>query len=74
MTSLNVVGFVAKGRKEDNGILAPVLVKLAIFTMMITLAMILVYTEEKWIGIIVYIKEVVEFALFIYFLKKRRSR
>lgn len=70
---INVVGFVAR-KKSDDGILPPILIKLAIFTLMITLAMILFYTEEKWIGVLIYIKEVVEFSLFIYFLRKRRNR
>ena len=68
---IDVVGFVNDGQRRD--ILLPILAKLAIFTAMITLAMVLFYSNERWAGILLYVKEVMEFALFIFYLRKRRK-
>ena len=65
---IDIVGFV----NERRDILKPILAKLIIFTFMITLAVILYFIAEPWIGIVIYVKEVFEFILFILYLRKRR--
>jgi hypothetical protein len=65
---VNVVGFV--NRKHD--ILKPILAKVAIMVVMTTLATVLYFTAEPWIGIVIYAKEVAEFVFFVWYLKKRR--
>lgn len=67
---IDVVGFV----NERRSIFAPLLVKGIIFTFMITLAMVLFYSTERWAGIVIYAKEVVEFSLLIFYLRKRRIK
>lgn len=67
---IDVVGFV----NERRSIFAPLLVKGIIFTAMITLAMVLFYGTERWAGIVIYAKEVIEFSLLIFYLRKRRIR
>lgn len=67
---LNVVSFVNEGKKKADPV-RPILFKLVMFTVAITLSMILI-SNDIWIGYAVYAKEVIEFILFIYFLKKER--
>lgn len=67
---VNIIGFV-NARHE---ILKPILVKVAIMVAMTTLATVLYFISEPWIGIAIYVKEVLEFVLFVYYLKKGRRR
>lgn len=57
-----------------SSILFPICVKLVIFTAMITLAMALFYNGVGMAGIAIYVKEVIEFALFIFYLIRRRRK
>lgn len=66
---INIVGFVNDRRRD---VLKPILAKLVIFTIMITLAVILYFITEPWVGIIIYTKEVIEFAMFIWYLRRGR--
>ena len=68
---VDVVNFVNDGGKRE--IFKPIIVKLIFFTVMITLAVILYFRHEQWAGIVLYIKEVTEFALFLFYLKGRRK-
>lgn len=70
---INVVGFVNDNSCRVN-VLKPILVKLVIFTATITLAMMLFYSTEKWAGIAIYAKEVLEFVLFIVYLTRKKKR
>lgn len=70
--NIDVVGFVNEGRAKKHDELRPILVKLAFFTAMITLAVMLTYTKEFWVGYVIYAKEVVEFILFIWFLRRHK--
>ena len=67
---VNIVGFV----NMRHEILKPILVKVAIMVAMTTLATVLYFISEPWIGIAIYVKEVLEFVLFVYYLKKGRRR
>lgn len=67
---VNIVGFV----NMRHEILKPILVKVAIMVAMTTLATVLYFISEPWIGIAIYAKEVLEFVLFVYYLKKGRRR
>lgn len=69
---LNVVSFVNSRRRKGEPILKPILVKMFMFTFMVTLAMILIYSDQKWAGYVIYGKEVVEFIVFICYMVKRR--
>lgn len=69
---LDAVEVVAKNGR--NSILVPIIVKLIFFTWTITLAMALFYNGVEIAGIAVYVKEVLEFALFIFYLVKRRRK
>lgn len=69
---LNVVSFVNSRRRKGEPILKPILVKMFMFTFMVTLAMILIYSDQKWAGYAIYGKEVVEFIVFICYMVKRR--
>lgn len=67
---VNIVGFV----NMRHEILKPILVKVAIMVAMTTLATVLYFISEPWIGVAIYVKEVLEFVLFVYYLKKGRRR
>ena len=67
---VSIVGFV-NARHE---VLKPILVKVAIMVAMTTLATVLYFISEPWIGIAIYVKEVLEFVLFVCYLKKGRRR
>lgn len=69
---LDVVSFVNSRNRKGEPILRPILVKMFMFTFMVTLAMVLIYSDMKWAGYIIYGKEVVEFIIFICFMVKRR--
>ena len=69
---LNVVSFVNSRRRKGEPILKPILVKMFMFTFMVTLAMILIYSDQNWAGYVIYGKEVVEFIVFICYMVKRR--
>lgn len=71
--NLELLGIINEQRKRQS-ILTPILVKLVIFTAMITLAMVLFYSGMEWAGIAIYAKEVFEFALFIFYLVRRKRR
>ena len=69
---LKVVSFVNEGASARmTGSIKPILFKMVFFTAMITLAMILIHMGV-WIGYAIYVKEVVEFIVFIWFLMKER--
>lgn len=68
---INVVGFINGDRRD---VLKPILIKLVIFTAMITVAMVLLFSTESWAGFVIYVKEVLEFTLFIVYLVRRRKR
>ena len=69
---IDVVSFVNKRHKGEQ-ILRPILVKMFLFTFMVTIGMILIYTDQKWAGYVVYGKEVIEFIVFICFMVRRRK-
>lgn len=71
--NINVVSFVNDSRRKDQPILQPIMAKMVLFTCMITLAMILIYSDQKWAGYVIYGKEVFEFILFICYVVKRRK-
>ena len=69
---LAVVNFVNEKGRHD--ILKPVLTKVGIMVAMTTLATVLYFISEPWIGIAIYAKEVFEFVLFVRYLKRERRR
>lgn len=76
MGELNVVSFVNEGRrvvKNRTNLLPAVFVKIISFIFSMTVAMMLIYTEQRWTGFAIYAKEIVELILFILFVLKRRK-
>ena len=63
----------ANNNREKESDTIPILVKVAYLISMVTLAMILIFNGSL-VGYAIYAKEVVEFVMFILFLKKRRRK
>lgn len=63
----------ASNNREKESDTIPILVKVAYLIGMVTLAMILIF-NGSWVGYAIYAKEVLEFVMFILFLKKRRRK
>ena len=71
---ISVMPFVNERREcKHESVVLPILAKIALFTFMVTLAMILIYNGQQLVGYLIYGKEVLELIVFIcVFLKKRR--
>ena len=71
---IEIMPFVNRRRvQKEEPILTPIIVKMVMFTCMITLAMMLIYSDQSWAGYFIYGKEAVEFAVFIAYMVKRRK-
>lgn len=73
MNQINVVPFVNDGRRKKEHILKPIIVKMAMFTFMVTLAMILIFSGMKSVGCAIYVKEIAEFVLFVRYVSRRNN-
>lgn len=69
----SIVNDHSNNNREKESDTIPILVKVAYLIGMVTLAMILIF-NGSWVGYVIYAKEVVEFVMFILFLKKRRRK